>query len=561
MNKKATSKFLIVIMILFVLFLVAYLVFGDEIKAGFIVYVWKHHPLNMMTYQTDKTAVVLNEFIGKNAGSLFLNPLIKLTKHKKYEIQNEARSTLDYNIRLNPQSADVGKLLSNLKSRDKEIRGISVYLLGYIDRADLIDDIEYVLQNDRDSRVRVNAAVALSRINHKSVIPILIRALKDKHPRVRSAVCCMLGEIRDKSANPALIKMLKDKDDEVRFQAIVALSLIGEPEGIKQIVNMINDKSKKVSRIALIKLGEAKQEYVIDALIKAAHDSKGEKRCKAIDALGGYRDPKIVDVIIEILDELKEDDEYYNYIKNKATIVLGKQDNKKALEIIKKHLDDPDSSVRESAIFALNNYNDKSVVPYLIKIYDKSNFEGQFNILSQLGSLGDKRAVPLLIKALNDKETCFLALSALSEFNDKKINKIVIKFIEKNKMNFTKHDIGNVARSLSNISSPESAELASYFLSETRKPYEIIIIIELLEKSGDSKCIPPLENLLDQIEKEIKNKVEKEKKRRLIDGDIKKYEAEIRARRSDVVTSAKKAIRVIREREQEENSPGKDDGG
>ncbi|MCB9555689.1 MAG: HEAT repeat domain-containing protein [Deltaproteobacteria bacterium] len=79
---------------------------------------------------------------------------------------------------------------------------------------------------DRDVKVRLHAAYALSRIGDPSSLPALVRALTDKSATVRSLAAFGLGRIGDRRALAALMARRRDVDQRVREQIAEALKRI-----------------------------------------------------------------------------------------------------------------------------------------------------------------------------------------------------------------------------------------------------------------------------------------------------------------------------------------------
>lgn len=79
-------------------------------------------------------------------------------------------------------------------------------------RPEAIDTILVALKNDREDRVRSNAARLLGSFKENRVIDALITSLRDKASYVRSSAAEGLGEIGDQRALPALRSAAKDSE-------------------------------------------------------------------------------------------------------------------------------------------------------------------------------------------------------------------------------------------------------------------------------------------------------------------------------------------------------------
>lgn len=97
-------------------------------------------------------------------------------------------------------------------------------------RADRVEDLARTLDEDRDEKARIAAAVALGRIGDARAVPALIRALADKSAVVRGVAASALGHIGDPRAIPALERAVGDESDVVKKRARDALAEIREKQ-------------------------------------------------------------------------------------------------------------------------------------------------------------------------------------------------------------------------------------------------------------------------------------------------------------------------------------------
>ncbi len=75
----------------------------------------------------------------------------------------------------------------------------------------------------------------------------------------------------------------------------------------------------------------------------------------------------------------------------------------RALPLLEKRLDDPQSKVRAAAAVALADLDAKDAVPALLRAVDDDDAYVRQMVLNTLGEIGDVRALPRLRRALNDK--------------------------------------------------------------------------------------------------------------------------------------------------------------
>jgi hypothetical protein len=118
----------------------------------------------------------------------------------------------------------VEPLIAALKDSDSLIRRHVVKALGKIGDLRAIKPLIAVLNEDRESHVRMSAAEALGWIEEPGVVDPLVSALKDEDATVRGYAADALGEIKDARAVAPLVATLKDKDRYVCKKAARALT-------------------------------------------------------------------------------------------------------------------------------------------------------------------------------------------------------------------------------------------------------------------------------------------------------------------------------------------------
>lgn len=83
------------------------------------------------------------------------------------------------------------------------------------------------LLEDRDSNIRMHAALALGKWRLASALPLLVCGLADPNPNVRGAAAWSLGNLGDERAVEPLVRALEDGGESVRVCAYRALDAFG----------------------------------------------------------------------------------------------------------------------------------------------------------------------------------------------------------------------------------------------------------------------------------------------------------------------------------------------
>ena len=201
------------------------------------------------------------------------------------------------------------------------------------------------------------------------------RDLDYPDPEVRKLIIDVLRSQENPEIVPLLIVKLKDEDDTIRKEAAIALGRFKDKRALKPLIDTLKDADKGV------------REY-------------------ALRSLGWYDEPVVFDICMKLLEDKDTD------IRRVAISNLGDMKNKKAVEPLIAHLQDPGYMMPWNTAIALGKIGDtRAVLPLMDAVSGKFN---QNKISSQdenlvafaaeaLGKLKDKRAIPVLMERLLDK--------------------------------------------------------------------------------------------------------------------------------------------------------------
>ena len=97
---------------------------------------------------------------------------------------------------------------------------------------------------DKSTNVRRATAFAISVINDKATIPLLINLLKDPNGDVRNwaAFAININKYDNSDIRDCFVEMLQDKNEEVRIEAIIGLSYRKD----KRVLAVLCDELKKI---------------------------------------------------------------------------------------------------------------------------------------------------------------------------------------------------------------------------------------------------------------------------------------------------------------------------
>ena len=135
-----------------------------------------------------------------------------------------------------------------------------------------------------------------------TVVPRLIRALRDGHPEVRHLAASALGELGDVCGVEPLIAALQDEDLSVRVAAVSGLGNLGDRRAIEPLIALLKDKDAcrtwEFVALALRQLGDRRGAEPLIAALKRDHL---EARGQAARALARLGDPRAVEPLIASL--------------------------------------------------------------------------------------------------------------------------------------------------------------------------------------------------------------------------------------------------------------------
>jgi HEAT repeat protein/CHAT domain-containing protein len=191
-----------------------------------------------------------------------------------------------------------------------------------------------------DPYVRVNAAVAMGKLEDRRAVVPLINHLNDR-PDVANAVATALGRIRDKRAVSPLAKALKDND--LATAAAAALGDIGTDDAVAVLISEMWDEGLNAD-VAIEALGSTDNPRAIDALNEFALKGKQlPNRYDAIGALKGRLDSAIIDMLIRALTD--KADQQHKY----AAQLLAPANDLRAVDPLIVCLDDQACDIKANA--------------------------------------------------------------------------------------------------------------------------------------------------------------------------------------------------------------------
>ncbi len=335
-----------------------------------------------------------------------------------------------------------------------------------------VEVIPLLFHSDSAARA-ISAELFLARADEKSLIALL-DALGDKPPHVRTGLMRLVNRLPDELLIKALDGLLADKSSvKQRLGWEYALGLAGAVR-FRYLERAIRDAPPVIRASALQKLlQERDPATLVDLLLGCARDPDSRLSSVAQEALVKVTDPRVAELMFDRfvsgdatsqqrasawLQERAREDPLT--MRNKMLDLLGSGEDsirRQAMEILFTTgtadellvevltfcrdlvgwlrtriletlrtfgdqvlrpgvalLNHPEEEIRTAALVLCEHFNDPRLVDPVGKLLQDPDWWLRISACDTLGRLGDERAVPYLIKALEDAETRWAAIDALS---------------------------------------------------------------------------------------------------------------------------------------------------
>ena len=205
-----------------------------------------------------------------------------------------------------------------------------------------------ILQEHPESNVRRAAAAALGRLQDlRAVEPLATALLTDEAAEVRQESAKALRRLGDTEAVSALIQSLReDAVEDVRAESAEALGVLGDERAIQPLLEALEEDPSALVREAAAKaLGRIRSPNALSELDTARTDDESQDvRHAAAGAINRYTLDELTDAL---LTAVSADD------RATAAKILGERRNTNAIAALIQALDDPEESVRDAALAAL----------------------------------------------------------------------------------------------------------------------------------------------------------------------------------------------------------------
>lgn len=356
---------------------------------------------------------------------------------------------------------------------------------------------------------RQAAITALGKIGNPEAVEALILALDDSDQQVRESAALALGKTDNPDAAVALINRLSNPNLPADTTNTIknALTQLGKTSVDPLLTALINGSPSIQAPIFEI-MGNIKNRHTFEALLSGLESSEAPVRKAASDALVKIGTP-ILNNLISVLESGK------THMKVSAIEVLGKIQNPATIDAIVTLLKDPDQTIIEAAIDALDHLGWKpdreetgaiywiakerwdkcteleaTAIPFLLKRVQQpeTGKDIQREISFALAQMGTPAVVPL-ISILEDSNPLLREISArvLGEINDPRAIDPLVQLLTDS----TWATRRAAAQSLGKMNSQKAIDPLLKLLSD-KEPEVRNATIVAIGQLGNKKAISPL---------------------------------------------------------------------
>lgn len=238
----------------------------------------------------------------------------------------------------------------------------------------------------REPRTRSTAARLLGRLGDPRALDPLCGLLRDESHEVQRAAANALGTIGDARAVGPLAAVLGDRDSWARDEAAGALAAIDDPAAVEPLLTALADDDARVRRAALRSLQAAPDARIVDRLIALLDEYDPDVRRDAADALARTGDVRAIGPLVRNIPRDVPDEH-----DRGRSLFLGHPGRSWNI------------AAETPATDALCRFGPASLEP-LVAALGSADPAVRLHAAFALGEIGDRRAVEPLRRRLEDED-------------------------------------------------------------------------------------------------------------------------------------------------------------
>jgi peptidylprolyl isomerase len=254
------------------------------------------------------------------------------------------------------------------------------------------------LASDADPVVRRRAVIALGRLQERSALPVLFRALRDSVEAVAVEAAFAAGQMADSSDVDTLSRALGAGGEDFRVEVAAALGKTKSRRASKHLIGILGDPSARVRGEAALGLAALGDSAVASYLFGLVSDADPGVRWRALFAIEKTGDSTAVWVVANALGDADA------LVRSFAARALGKLRTRKAVVPLTypQVLADPDWRVRVNAARSLGQTRDRGAARALGPMKDDPVVHVRAAAAEALGEISHPLVLGALLPFLSD---------------------------------------------------------------------------------------------------------------------------------------------------------------
>jgi hypothetical protein len=191
-------------------------------------------------------------------------------------------------------------------------------------------------------------------------------------------------------------------DSNVSTREFAGMFVRGNPfYALGSLVRYRRARDERAAIEGTERLGSTRSPLTVEELIEALHDPRFYVRFEAVVAMARHgEDPQLTDALIEVLEGNEPS------LSTLAAWALGRLDDERALEALRRGLDARYRSVQAHCIRSLGSMGDRTMIPVMLELLETEQDVGlQMALASALGKLGATEAIDRLLALLRESDT------------------------------------------------------------------------------------------------------------------------------------------------------------
>jgi HEAT repeat protein len=423
--------------------------------------------------------------------------------------------------RLVPENADMARhhVIRLISDKDKDIRFEAFKTLNRLKIIPEIEDVIPVLEKEKVSSIKVEAARILGNINKKEALAILFQMMKDSNDNVRYWASKSLGGqlplsleilldgLKDKqwnvrklsaraltknavSCEKMIYETLENGTEDQQFWLLKVIGEAGLDSNAEKISLFLKSRNKGLRLNAVRALGLLKKEKFLAPLIFLLKSGSSEIRDAAAQAVINIGDSAIEPLCRALGSK-------FWHVRKKASeilVCLGVNN----INPIFRALASKNPDARFWAVRTLGLIKDPRALRPLLELLKRADSELRAVIIEALGNIKDASVIPDIVKHLSDRDerVCLACSGVLISFGTPAVNHLLNCLGEDN------YNLRKFASKTLEMMGDKIADQVAYFLNDPN-PDKSFWAARTLGKLG-GRAVEPLKELLNSSDIDLR---------------------------------------------------------